>query len=464
MVTIKQISPEIILEETEYPFQLPDSIYTQRIKLLEEHMVQTGTEYVIIYGDREHFANIEYFTRYDCRFEEGLFILSVRGEKTIVAGNEGMAYSRYIPFEINRIRFRHFSLQGQPRDGTPALRQIFADTGIGKHSKVGVIGFKYFDKGEVEDPGHTYDLPAYIMEELFRTADEKNTVNFTPHLTSLPDGIRMVIRTPEEAAYIEYQAVKTANVVRRLLKAAKPGMSETELARCAQCDLSPWQMYPLVNFGPLSVSLGLRSPDSQITLSLGDVFGICYSQRGSLCSKVGIAAYDEATIAGHLKGTIENFYQRHWQAVTAWLAALKTGVTGGELYSAVMDIIGGGEFGVTLNPGHYIGMDEWTNSSCSPGSNLPVVSASVLQTDIIAARADPVMTAICEDTVIVADEDFRAALKQAYPGVYARIEKRTEMVRKTLNIPVSGDVLAVSPLTGVMFPYMLNTSLVYALA
>jgi hypothetical protein len=222
-------------------------------------------------------------------------------------------------------------------------------------------------------------------------------------------------------------------------------------------------MYPLVNFGALSVSLGLRSPDSRIALSLGDVLGICYSQRGSLCSKVGIAAYDETTVAGHLKGKVENFYQKHWQAVAAWLAALKVGITGGQLYNAVMDLIGGSEFGVTLNPGHYIGMDEWTNSSCSPGSTLPVISASVLQTDIIASRADPVMTAICEDTVIVADDDFRKTLKRAYPGVYARIEKRTKMVRELLNIPVSDDVLAVSPLTGVMFPYMLNTSLVYTL-
>jgi Xaa-Pro aminopeptidase len=463
MVTIKQCPLEIITEETEYPFYLPDSIYTQRVNLLRDRMARTGTEYVIIFGDREHFANIEYFTRYDCRFEEGLFILSAKGEKTIVVGNEGMSYSRYIPFETNRILFRHFSLQGQPRNGTPALRQIFADVGINKNSKVGVIGFKYFNAGEVEDPGHTYDVPAYIMEELFRTADEKNVVNFTSHLTSLPDGIRMIIRTPEEAAYIEYQAVKTANVIRRLLKAAKPGMNEAELACYARCDLSPWQMYPLVNFGTLSVSLGLRSPDSRLTLFLGDVFGLCYSQRGSLCSKVGIAAYDEATVAGCLKGRIESFYGKHWQAVAAWLAALKTGVTGGQLYNAVMDIIGGDEFGVTLNPGHYIGMDEWTNSSCSPESDLPVVSASVLQTDIIASRSDPVMTAICEDTVIVADVDFRKTLKQAYPGVYARIEKRTGMVRELLNIPVSGDVLAVSPLTGIMFPYMLNTSLVYAL-
>ncbi|MDR1505556.1 MAG: hypothetical protein LBI67_00480 [Treponema sp.] len=464
MVTIKQCPPDIIEEEAEHPFYLPDSVYARRVDLLQQSINEAGLDYVVVFGDREHFANIEYFTRYDCRFEEGLFILSAEGEKTIVVGNEGMGYSRYIPFEITRIRFRHFSLQGQPREGTPKLREIFADAGIGRSSRVGVTGFKYFDEGEIEDPEHTYDLPGYIMEELFLTTDEKNVVNYTSRLTSLPGGIRMTLRTPEEAAYIEYQAVKTANVIRRLLKAVKPGMSETELARQAQCDLSPWQMYPLVNFGPLSVSLGLRSPDSRITLAPGDVFGLCYSQRGSLCSKVGIAARSEADIPDSLAGCVESFYQKHWQAVAAWLSALKVGVTGGLLYDTVMDIIGESEFGVSLNPGHYIGMDEWTNSACAPGSTVPVVSAAALQTDIIASSVEPVMTAICEDTVIVADKDFRDTFKQAYPGIYRRIEKRNRMVRDILGIPLSDDVLAVSPLTGVMFPYMLDTSKVYALA
>jgi hypothetical protein len=463
MVCIKECPFDIAREEPEVFFSLPDGIYLQRVELLRERMARTGTDYVVIYGDREHFANIEYFTRYDCRFEEGLFILSREGKKTIVVGNEGMAYSYYIPYEIDRLSYRHLSLQGQPRDNTPRLREIFARAGIDKTVQVGVVGVKYFNQGEADDPAHTYDIPSYMLNELFEAADEKKTVNYTSQITGLPDGLRMVLRTPEEAVYIEYQAVKSANAVRRMLKAAKPGISETELAVYAGCDLSPWQMYPLVNLSPRSVGLGLRSPDGRMKMALGEVFGLCYSQRGSLCSKVGIAAYNEATVADHLKGKIDVFYKKHWQAVAAWLAAVKVGVSGGELYNQVMNLIGGPEFNVTLNPGHYIAMDEWSNSGVYKDSPLPVISASALQTDIIAASSDPVMTAICEDTVIVAGRAFQNRVKDGYPEVYARIEARRKMIRGVLNIPISDDVMPVSPLAGVMFPYMLDTSKVYAL-
>jgi hypothetical protein len=463
MVQIKECPFDILQEEPEQFFNLPDGIYLQRVELLRERMEKTGTDYVVIYGDREHFANLEYFTRYDCRFEEGLFILSRGGNKTIVVGNEGMAYSYYIPYEIDRIRYRHLSLQGQPRENTPRLREVFAQAGIDKTSTVGVVGIKYFNEGEADDPAHTYDIPSYMVNELFKTACETRVINYTRQITGLPDGLRTVLRTPEEAVYIEYQAVKSANAIRRMLKAAKPGISETELAVYAKCDLSPWQMYPLVNLTPRSVSLGLRSPDARMKMTLGEVFGLCYSQRGSLCSKVGIAAYNEATVADHLKGKIDSFYKKHWQAVAAWMAAVKVGVSGGELYDQVMGIIGGPEFGVTLNPGHYTAMDEWSNSGAYKNSPLPVLSASALQTDIIAAGSNPVMTAICEDTVIVADGAFRKKVKDAYPGVYARIEARGKMIREILNIPVSDDLMPVSPLAGVMFPYMLDPSKVYAL-
>jgi hypothetical protein len=463
MVQIKQCPFDIIQEESESIFHLPDEVYVRRVELLRERMAQTGTDYVIIYGDREYFANIEYFTRYDSRFEESLFILSQTGKKAIVVGNEGWAYSYYIPYEIDRLHYLHLSLQGQPRENTLALREVFTQAGISKDSRVGVVGHKYFHEGEIEDPAHTYDLPSYMIQELFRAADEKNVTNYTKEIIGLPDGLRIILRNPAEAAFIESRAVKAANAIRRMLKAAKPGLSETELAIRAKSDLSPWQMYPLVNMGPKSVSLGLRSPDDRIHMRLGEVFGLCYSLRGSLCSKVGIAAYNDATVSDPLKGKIETFYKKHWQAVAAWLGVLKVGVTGGELYSAVMDIIGGPEFGVSLNPGHYIAMDEWSNSGVYKNSPLPIKSASALQTDIIASSSGPVMTAICEDTVIAAGAGFRKAFKDEYPEVYARIEGRVKMVRELLNIPISDDVLPLSPLTGVMFPYMLDTSRIYAL-
>jgi len=455
----------IMEEEKEIPMELSADLYLERIRILQDRMKDSKLDFVIVYGDREHFASIEYFTRYDCRFEEGLFILSRDGERTIVVGNEGEAYSYYIPFEINRIRYRHFSLQGQPKQGSPSLTEIFKQVGIRADSKIGIVGFKYFEDGEdgaVDDTMHHFDIPEYILYELFKITDRKNVINFTKEITGIPDGIRMTVRDPREIAFVEYQAIKTVNVIKRLLKAAKPGMTETEIASYARADLTPTQMYSLVNCTPLSISLGLRSPDPKLKMTLGEVFGLCYSLRGSLCSKVGVAAYDESTICDRLKGKIESFYMKHWLSVATWFETVGVGVTGREVYDAVMNIIGGPEFGVTLNPGHYIGMDEWTNSNVRKDSKIPFKSGSVVQSDIIASSSDPIMTSICEDTIVLADLHLRTKLKEMYPDVYDRIEKRRRFMKEVLNININEDVLPMSSLSGVMFPYMLNTSLIYS--
>ena len=65
------------------------------------------------------------------------------------------------------------------------------------------------------------------------------------------------------------------------------------------------------------------------------------------------------------------------------------GVTGGELWQAVHDRIGAPFFGVTLNPGHLIHLDEWMHSPVSSGSEIPLRSGMALQVDIIPATGTP---------------------------------------------------------------------------
>ena len=78
----------IMDEEREDFIRLSKGVYEKRIDLLLSRMKEKDMDFVVVYGDREHFANIEYFTRYDCRFEEGLFILAADGRRYIVVGNE----------------------------------------------------------------------------------------------------------------------------------------------------------------------------------------------------------------------------------------------------------------------------------------------------------------------------------------------------------------------------------------
>ena len=52
--------------------QLTRDIYRARIARLESRMAEAGLDAIVIYGDREHLANISWASGYDPRFEEAL--------------------------------------------------------------------------------------------------------------------------------------------------------------------------------------------------------------------------------------------------------------------------------------------------------------------------------------------------------------------------------------------------------
>lgn len=434
--------------------------YLERIAALMERMKADSITHAVIYGDREHFSNIEYFTGYDCRFEESLLIIDSYGNKTIVVGNEGYSYSLLIPFEIKRAFYQHFSLQGQPRDKSPPLERILSEAGIGKTSCAGVVGYKYFEQRHFKNPKQTYDVPAYILEALKAVSRDDGVVNYTEAVTGLPYGVRMVVRSPKEIAWAEYAAGKCTNIVLDMFDALKVGETELGVSGQSRAELLPQSVHPMINFGA-HIATGLRSPD-ETRLRLGGPCGLCYGLRGSLVSRVGVAAYDEATYDDELRPYIESFYKPFWSAIAAWYEAVKVGAAGGDVYEAVMSRIGSPEFGVALNPGHNIGMDEWTNSPMYRGSRLPIISGSYLQCDIITSGSDPVRSGICEDTVIVADAELRGRLKKEYPATFDRIAKRQRMMRKELGIRIDDSLLPMSNFNGVYFPFMLNQAKVFA--
>ena len=67
--------------------------YEARIQALWQMPQASEYDTILIYGDREHFSNVEYFTGYDPRWEETLLILPRGGKPSILVGNEGSAIS-----------------------------------------------------------------------------------------------------------------------------------------------------------------------------------------------------------------------------------------------------------------------------------------------------------------------------------------------------------------------------------
>src|ERR1039458_7285167 len=91
-----------------------------RLRALRTGMVSEGLTHIVVYADREHFANIAYLTNFDPRFEESILVVAESGNPLLVVGNECEGYLNVSPLHVagklRSERFQPFSLLNQPRD------------------------------------------------------------------------------------------------------------------------------------------------------------------------------------------------------------------------------------------------------------------------------------------------------------------------------------------------------------
>ncbi|MGI8689921.1 MAG: aminopeptidase P family N-terminal domain-containing protein [Thermomicrobiales bacterium] len=104
--------------------EIPVAVYEARLRETRERFAYSGYDALLVYGDREHVANIAYLTGYDPRFEEALLILAPGRPPTLLVGNEGMAYAALSPVPVERVLYQSFSLPGQPRGASKPLATI----------------------------------------------------------------------------------------------------------------------------------------------------------------------------------------------------------------------------------------------------------------------------------------------------------------------------------------------------
>ncbi|MDQ3163090.1 MAG: Xaa-Pro aminopeptidase, partial [Actinomycetota bacterium] len=109
----------IVLAPVEHPlFELPVALprisapeYEQRRAALREAV---AADWIAVYGDREHFANLTFLCGFDPRFEEGLLLLAE--ERALLAvGNEGAVYAKLAARGVEIVLCPSLSLMGQER-------------------------------------------------------------------------------------------------------------------------------------------------------------------------------------------------------------------------------------------------------------------------------------------------------------------------------------------------------------
>jgi hypothetical protein len=436
--------------------EVPPRTYAARIERLRERVDARGIDRIVIYADREHSANLSYLTGFDPRFEEALLIVGPDGDPAVLVGNECYGMAGAAPVAMRRHRFQDFSLPGQPRDRSRPLAEILGDEGIRPGSRVGVVGWKtYADAG-------MSDLPAYLVDEMRALVGSGGTVkNATDILIDAADGLR-VVNEVEQLAAFEWASCHTSSGVRRLLHGMRPGVRERDAVALLGWNGWPLSCHLMLTAGPRA-SLGLLSPGDR-PIERGDPFTIAFGVWGALTCRAGFVAESADDLDKGIGDYVERLVAPYFAAIAEWYAALHVGQAGGVLHEIITRHLGDPFFGIFLNPGHQLHLDEWVNSPIAPGSAIELRSGMALQVDVIPATGTPYFTTNIEDGIALADASLRAAFAERYPGAWARIEGRRRFMRDQLGIELHPDVLPLSNLPAHLPPFLLRPDRAMTLA
>lgn len=457
---IKQISFETIETPFDFP-PLTKSEIRKRQAMLTDRMKKRGLSHVIVYGDREHFANMSYLTGgYDPRFEEALLILDSGGEINLIVGNEGYDYSNISLIPLEKKLFPTFNLQGMIRNKKRYIKEIFKECGIGKSAKIGIIGLKYYEEGEVETPDQTYDIPHYLIEALLNIVPAGSLLNVTQIMNHPGEGIRCTL-SAAEIARVEIMGTYLSNQMKTIIESLEVGMSEADAISHFDYRGIPFNVHPVVNFGTRRVLLGLASPSFRVRLDEGDPVSIGLSIEGTSIARAGLAVNSGDDFKGERKNIIDEFYNPYFKATKTWYENVKVGASSRSVFDSVMSILGDKKFGVSLNPGHQIHMEEWINSPFRQDRDHRLVSGMAFQCDIIAFPGEPYVGVHVEDTAIIADEALRNEINNTYPDVWKRFTIKKEMMRETLGINIDDSFLPVSTIQAHFNPFLLDPSYVF---
>ncbi|HKF84432.1 MAG TPA: M24 family metallopeptidase [Candidatus Limnocylindrales bacterium] len=435
---------------------LPDARYAERLHALRTRAAGRRFDHLVVYADREHSANLSFLTGFDPRFEEALLVVGRDLPPAILVGNECRATAGAAPLPMRVELFQDFSLPNQPRDRSRPLREILAGEGIGHGSRVGLLGWKPFtDRSLLE-------VPAYIADALRTLVGPSGLVdNANDLLVDPADGLR-VINTVDQLAAFEHAAARTSTGVRALLEGLRPGMTEAEAVALLGWDGTPLSCHLMLTAGPRA-RFGLLSPSDR-PIERGDPFTVAFGIWGALNCRAGWVAEGPDDLPAGVRDYVERLVAPYVEAVAEWYGALRIGVTGGELQAIIDRRLGDPFFGIFLNPGHQLHLDEWVSSPIWPGSPVELRSGMALQVDIIPATGTPWFTTNIEDGIGIADESLRAAFADAYPEAWARIAARRTFMRDALGIDLHPDVLPFSSIPAWLPPFALRPDLAMTLA
>ncbi len=434
--------------------QLPRALYPDRLARLRTRVTEAGLSALVVYADREHFANIAWATGFDPRFEEAVLIIIPGREPVLLTGPENQGSARSAAVDLQVRLYPPFGLLGQDRSRTPPLADLLADGGIASGQRVGVAGWKYYGPQETANPEGWIESPSFLVDTLRALVGAGGAVvNAGAIFMDASKGLRAINEVDQLAAF-EFAACHVSEAVKRVLFGLRPGIRESEAVASLMRPIGmPLSCHLMLSAGPRA-ALGLGSPEDR-AVEKGDPFTVAYGVWGALSCRAGFVAEDAPDLPESIRDYVAKLAAPYFACVAEWYETVGIGVTGGEMDALVKRHLSDPFFNVGLNPGHLIHLDEWMNTPIYPGSTERLQSGQAIQLDIIPATGTPWFTSNIEDGIALLHERGRLEFAQRHPQVWQRIEARRAFMADVLGIRLKPEVLPFSNLQGWLPPFIL---------
>lgn len=433
------------------PVVLTDDTLQQRKARVLAGMKAEGFDAVVIYADKEHGGNFEYLTGFIPRFEEALLILDADGTSHVILGNENLKLAQFSRLAVNLMHSPYFSLPNQPMENEAALETLFAQAGLDRKKRVGLIGWKMFKPAAGQ--GKTFfDLPYFIVEAIKNAVQQGAAIENATHLFIGGEAGARTVNNANEIAHYEYGANLASNCIRNALDAVDVGVREVEVGAQLSAAGQPNSVIAIAATGRRFEHANLYPTHKKIRQ--GDPLSLTTGFKGGLSSRTGFVIREQSELPDGQQDWLDRLAKPYFAAVVTWLEKIQIGMTGGALYALVETVLPKAHYGWHLNPGHLVADEEWMSSPIYAGSSEALKSGMMLQIDIIPSV--PGYTGVsAEECVALADASLQQAIQSHYPALWARIATRRQYLREEIGIQLSDDILPLSNTVAYLRPFLL---------
>ncbi len=434
--------------------EITKSEYVERLNLL---YASAKADWVFVYGDREHNGNLLYLIGFDPRFEETILLLGPGGKRFLLVGNEMVDYAikKEVPCEV--ILAQSLSLPGQKRKTAPNLRTILTNCGIKKGDAVTMIGWKYMEETEIDDPTFPAFIPAIFIKIIRDIIGDGASLADGTSLLIHPEIGQRILNSANQIAVFEHSARICSEAIFNIINHLQIGKTEREMVQAMNYAGDPLTVHTMFTSGKDAL-IGLQSPtdkklmpDDGLNIAVG-LWG-CLMCRGGLLSD----SVDESLF--------NNVIAPYYSVIDTWYKTVDIGMAGGEIFSGIENSFrASSSIESFLNPGHHGGYEEWIHSPIRDGSLDRIASGMVFQVDIIPTPLPTGTNVNCEDTVAIADSNLRAEIKAKYPEMWKRICARRASMIESLGLKPNECILPLTDGCAYYAPFMLQNDFVCTVA